>query len=45
MHGGRVVRTGLQAGEVRGQPLDNVGHVGGRPGLSELQENPADGIL
>ena len=36
VHAGRVVLARLQAGEVRGQSLDDVRHIGVSPGLSEL---------
>ena len=43
--GGRGVPAEAEAGELGGEPLDDVGHVGGGPGLSVLEENAADGIL
>ena len=43
--GGRGVPAEAEAGGLGGEPLDDVGHVGGGPGLSVLEENAADGIL
>ena len=45
VHGGRGVSSEAEAGELRGQPLDDVGHVGRGPRLSELQQNATDGIV